>query len=308
MTDFGGHPVLGPDIRLRTRYHLHHLYRDLWRDWRWWVLRCNSFTSVSSATATYHRQRPVCIQSLFNFVRRSASSSGQSTAIQRALLYGVVTCGRWSLVLCCAVQHRSASFGFDWNHGGGGNNNHGQRQYRGKKYAKHTPIVMCSVYRLAKKEKRCFDFFPSFSFLFFLLLFSKRGVTFIYLFFVYSTAIFCTAHAACPTVRYVRSSARASLLAPYTYQLCSLLAVVAVEYASTVVTRLMFSSSLVNRRLLLVIRIPLSSLSSFFVDVLTPRYTYLSARPQWLSLAYNVDNHYSLVSKSVVRSASDGSL
>jgi len=67
-----------------------------------------------------------------------------------------------------------------------------------------------NVHRLAKTEKKVFWFFPSFFSFFFLLLFSKRGVTFIYLFFVYSTAIFCTAHAACPTVRYVRSSARAS--------------------------------------------------------------------------------------------------
>jgi len=33
------------------------------------VLTQNRYTSVGSATTTYHRRRPVCIQSLFNYIR-----------------------------------------------------------------------------------------------------------------------------------------------------------------------------------------------------------------------------------------------
>lgn len=93
-------PSIGIENSDSTRY-LHLVgVRGYWL-WTVKVLILNRNTSVGSAITTYHRRRPVCIQSLFNFNRRSvllssSSSFGQSTAQQNkrrswAALWSVVT-------------------------------------------------------------------------------------------------------------------------------------------------------------------------------------------------------------------------
>lgn len=97
--------AISMDARYRDRtfgpYKIPTLCQGFWRlalavD----VLTKNRYTSVGSATTTYHRRRPVCIQSLFNYIRLRLRRRRRLVGQQQSKTKGALVrrCGRWSLV------------------------------------------------------------------------------------------------------------------------------------------------------------------------------------------------------------------